>query len=84
KSFLALHGREIPRIHDLEEIISLCEEIDSEFSELYEIASELSSYAVDVRYPREDDYDVTNEDARRAIDIAVIFQKFILNKLELS
>lgn len=84
KSFLALHGREIPRIHDIEEILSLCEEIDSEFSKLHEISSELSSYAVDVRYPMESDYDVTNEDAHRAVDIAGIFQKFVLNKLKLS
>jgi HEPN domain-containing protein len=84
KSFLALHGTEIPRIHDLEELIFLCEEIDSEFSELYEITSELSSYAVDVRYPTEGDYDVSNEDAHRAIDIAEKIEKFILTKLKSS
>ncbi len=84
KSFLALHGREIPRIHDLEEVISLCEEIDSEFFELYEISSELSSYAVDVRYPTEGDYDVSIEDAHRAIDIAEKIKKFVLDKLKLS
>ena len=36
----------------------MCEEIDSEFFELYEISSELSSYAVDVRYPTEGDYEL--------------------------
>ena len=84
KSFLALHGREIPRIHDLEEVISLCEEIDPEFFELYEISSELSSYAVDVRYPTEGDYDISIEDAHRAIEIAEKIKKFILNKLNSS
>ncbi|HMB45955.1 MAG TPA: hypothetical protein VKL21_09040 [Candidatus Methanoperedens sp.] len=46
--------------------------------------SELSSYAVDVRYPMEGNYDVTIEEAKRAIDIAGKIKIFVLNKLELS
>jgi HEPN domain-containing protein len=84
KGFLAFHKLEIPRIHELEELISLCEDIDSEFSELHEISSELSSYAVDVRYPMEGNYDVTIEEAQRAIDIAEKIKSFVLNKLKLS
>ncbi|KCZ73175.1 hypothetical protein ANME2D_00235 [Candidatus Methanoperedens nitroreducens] len=30
KGFLAFHGKETPKIHDLEEFISACKEIDSE------------------------------------------------------
>ncbi len=84
KGFLAFHKLEIPRTHELEELISLCEEIDPEFSGLYEISSELSSYAVDVRYPIEGNYDVTIEEAHRAIDIAGKIKIFVLNKLKLS
>jgi HEPN domain-containing protein len=50
----------------------------------YEISSELSSYAVDVRYPMEGNYDVTIEEAHRAIDIAGKIKIFVLNKLKLS
>ena len=84
KGFLAFHKLEIPRTHELEQLISLCEEIDSEFIGLYEISSELSSYAVDVRYPMEGNYDVTIEEACRAIDIAEKIKIFVLNKLKLS
>jgi HEPN domain-containing protein len=84
KGFLAFHTLEIPRTHELEDLISLCEEIDPEFSGLYEISSELSSYAVDVRYPMEGNSDVTIEEARRAIDIAGKIKIFVLNKLKLS
>lgn len=84
KGFLAFHKLEIPRTHELEELISLCGEIDSEFSGLYEISSELSSYAVDIRYPMEGNYDVTIEEAHRAIEIADKIKIFVLNKLELS
>jgi HEPN domain-containing protein len=84
KGFLAFHKLEIPRTHELEELIFLCEEIDPEFSGLYEISSELSSYAVDVRYPMEGYSDVTIEEAHRAIDIAGKIKIFVLNKLKLS
>lgn len=84
KGFLAFHKLEIPRTHKLEELISLCEEIDSEFSGLYEISSELSSYAVDVRYPMEGNYDVMIDEAHRAIEIAGKIKIFVLDKLKLS
>jgi len=84
KGFLAFHKLEIPRTHKLEELISLCEETDSEFSGLYEISSELSSYAVDIRYPMEGNYDVSIEEAHRAIEIADKIKIFVLNKLKLS
>jgi len=84
KGFLAFHQLEIPRTHELEELIYLCEEIDKEFSGLYENSSELSSYAVDIRYPMEGNYDVTIEEARKAIDIAGKIKIFVLNKLKLS
>jgi HEPN domain-containing protein len=84
KGFLAFHKLEIPRTHKLEELISICEEINQDFSGLYDISSELSSYAVDVRYPIEGNYEVTTEEAHRAIDIAGEIKNFVLNKLNLS
>ncbi len=84
KGFLTFHGKETPKIHDLEELISICGEIDSDFAELYDIASELSSYAVEIRYPLESDYEITSEEAQRAIEIAKKIKDFILDKLKLS
>ena len=78
KGFLALHGREIPRIHDLEELVSICNEINSGFSELYDIALDLSGYAVEVRYPLENDYEITLEDAKLAINNANEVKDFVL------
>jgi len=84
KGFLAFHGREIPKIHDLEELISICKEIDSKFTDFYDIASELSGYAVEVRYPLEIDYEITAEESLSAIKNANKIRDFILNKLKLS
>ncbi len=81
KGFLAFHGKETPKIHDLEELISICGEIDLDFAELYDIASELSSYAVEIRYPLESDYEITSEEAHRAMVIAKKIKDFILDKL---
>ena len=83
KGFLALHGKEIPRIHDLEELVSICNEINSGFSELYDIALDLSGYAVEVRYPLENDYEITLEDAKLAINNANEVKDFVLGLTKL-
>lgn len=84
KGFLAFHDVETPKIHAIEELISMCIKVDSEFSRLYDIGSDLSGYAVEVRYPAEEDYEITIEEAQRAIEIAKEFKIFVLNKLKLS
>jgi HEPN domain-containing protein len=84
KAFLALQGKEIPRIHDLEELVSICNEINHGFSELYDISSELSGYAVEVRYPLENDYEITLEDAKLAIKNATEVKDFVLGLTKLD
>jgi HEPN domain-containing protein len=82
KGFLTFHGVEAPKIHGIEELISMCVKIDSEFSKLYDIGSDLSGYAVEVRYPTEEDYEITIIEAQQAIEIAKEFKKFVLNTLK--
>jgi len=84
KGFLAFHDVEAPKIHGIEELISMCVRIDSEFSKLYDIGSDLSGYAVEVRYPTEEDHEITIEEAQCALEIAEKFKKFVLNKLKLN
>ncbi|VVB85815.1 HEPN domain protein [uncultured archaeon] len=83
KGFLAFHGREAPKIHGIEELVSICTETDSEFSKLFDIATDLSGYAVEVRYPLEADHEITSEEAQHAIENAKKFKKFVLNHLKL-
>jgi HEPN domain-containing protein len=82
KGFLAFHGEETPKIHDLEELISICKEIDSKFTDFYDIASELSGYAVEVRYPLEEDYEITFEEAQVASKNAKKIKEFVLTRLK--
>ncbi|MDD5617320.1 MAG: HEPN domain-containing protein [Candidatus Methanoperedens sp.] len=82
KGFLAFHGKETPKIHDLEELISICKEIESKFTDFYDIASELSGYAVEVRYPLEEDYEITFEEAQLAFKNAKKIKEFVLTRLK--
>ncbi len=82
KGFLTFHGKETPKIHDLEELISICKEIDSKFTDFYDIASELSGYAVEVRYPLEEDYEITFEEAQLAFKNAKKIKEFVLTRLK--
>ncbi|HEX7574844.1 MAG TPA: HEPN domain-containing protein [Candidatus Methanoperedens sp.] len=84
KGFLAFHDIETPKVHGIEDLISMCVRIDPEFSKLYDIGSDLSGYAVEVRYPTEEDHKITIEEAQRALEIAEKFKKFVLNKLKLN
>jgi len=84
KGFLAFHGKETPKIHGIEELISICIEIAPDFSRLLDTASELSGYAVEVRYPLEVDYVISVEEAASALKSARKIKNFILNKLKLS
>ena len=83
KGFLALYGKEIPRIHDLEELVSICNEINTDFSKMYDIALDLSGYAVEVRYPLENDCEITLEDAKLAINNANEVKDFVLGLTKL-
>lgn len=52
KALLALHGKDIPKTHDIEELLILCRSIDPTFPEGWE-AEQMSSYAVEMRYDSE-------------------------------
>lgn len=81
KGFLASFGKEIPKIHDLEELISLCETIDPSFSSLYVIGIELTDYAVVIRYPGLD-YEIPIEDTEEAIEKAWKIKKFVFERIK--
>lgn len=65
KSFLAWKGQEIPRTHDIEELLLICSEIEPHFKQLNFPAEELSSYAVEMRYDA--DFWPDRETAQKAL-----------------
>ena len=82
KSFLVKNNKKIIKSHDLLELLDLCLEIDDEFRELENIPLEqITMFATITRYP-EMEVDVTDKEAKEAIEIAEKVRDFVLNKLE--
>jgi HEPN domain-containing protein len=77
KWVLVLHDIDPPKIHDLEELEKLCENINPQFETLYEKCAVLTEYAVHSRYPDEKQLD--KQDMERALKYAHIILEFIQN-----
>lgn len=83
KAFLCYHGVEFPKVHQLDELLKLCEKIDAEFSFLIDDAEDLTPFYISARYPG--DYPTyTFEDAESAFQKSIKIKDFILKKLSLS
>jgi HEPN domain-containing protein len=65
KAYLLFCGIEPPRTHDLQTLCRLCEKKDGSFSELRSDCSDLTKYAVHIRYPFE--IEIEDSDAHKAI-----------------
>lgn len=82
KAYLIAHGKEYPRTHRLEVLISLCADIQSDFLLLVEGGvPELTAYATDLRYG-EEFYLPSMEERKRAIALAEKVREFVRQKLQ--
>lgn len=80
KAFLVHKNVDFEKVHSLEYLVKLCIEQDQSFKWLYEVAKELSDYAIEIRYPDEF-YIPTLEEARKSFDIATRVKDFIFEKI---
>ena len=78
KAVLVARGREVPKIHDMEVLTGLVEEVDAEAAEnLRELAS-LSSWYIAVRYPSvEAEFHPTSEDVRLIVPLLKQMRQYI-------
>jgi len=81
KAVLQENDKHIPKIHNLIELMLLCEEIDSSFEMLRVDLVTMERYAVRGHYPGET---AEKEDARSAYAAIGIVRKFIRQKLGLK
>lgn len=81
KAFLQENEQHIPKIHNLIELMLLCEEIDSSFEMLRADLVTMERYSVRVRYPGEI---AEKEDAQFAYAAAGIVRTFVKQKLGIS
>jgi HEPN domain-containing protein len=80
KGFLAWHDRPFRKIHNLEELGSLCAAVEDGLAGLAGQAAPLNKYAVRFRYPGEP-YSPTIEEAREALALAGRIIEDILARL---
>ena len=78
KAYLISKEISFPKIHDLIALNNLCVNINPAFIEIQEAALRLSDYAIAPRYPDALD-DLTIDDAKMALQDAIIIKNFILS-----
>jgi HEPN domain-containing protein len=81
KAFLQEHQMSIPRIHDLVELLTICQPVEPSFILVESELKSLNGYAVGVRYPGQT---VIKDDAVQAVRQASVVRKFVREKLGLS
>ena len=69
KGFLAFHGRELTRTHDLVALLSACVQVTPSLAKLEKDCQRLTHYAVVSRYP-DDLYEPDEKDGREMIEAA--------------
>ena len=79
KAYLVFLDLDFPKTHALEDLILIASEKDPSMRSLFTIASELSPYAVEIRYP--DIPSPSDEDAREAVEFADRIRKTILEMI---
>ncbi len=81
KAYLVFRAREVPRTHNIAELIYRCLEVDTAFQALFETdIPSLTSYAVATRYPGGEP-SPSVEEARHTIQLAEATKAFVLDRL---
>ena len=81
KAMLQEHDKQIPKIHNLIELMLLCEKVDSSFEMLRADLVTMERFSVQVRYPGEI---AEKEDAQSAYAAVGAVRTFVRQKLDLK
>jgi HEPN domain-containing protein len=80
KAYLVFQDQDFPKTHALEDLVLLAAVKDPRCRNLFTIASELSPYAVEIRYP--DSTSPTVQDARESVQSADTIRKYVLSMMK--
>ena len=85
KAYLVNHGRPYAKTHDIEVLVDLAGELDSEFSQLADAADMLTPYATRFRYPNATfAVEPQPNEFEDALQHAQLIYDFVLNLLPLE
>ena len=79
KAFLIANGKEIKKTHNIEYLLSECEDFDIDFAEID--PKNLSDFGVEIRYPG-DLYNPSENETRDYIEIANVIKQIVKTKIE--
>ena len=82
KGFLTFHEIDFPKTHSIEDLVLLCKDIAPSLESEIGNIEVLSIYAVETRYPSEIYYEIPEEKAHEAIDLAKKVKSVVLKYLE--
>ena len=82
KAYLVFLEQEFPKTHALEDLVLIATSHDPLSRNLFTVASDLSPYAVEIRYP--DSSSPSPEDAREAVHAAEMIRDYVLKKIQLT
>lgn len=80
KAYLAYHGTNVPKTHDLTNLNKLCAAHEKDLESLAEQCIALNDYAVTIRYP--DESPIEEGDAHKALKDADIVLNYIRERLK--
>jgi HEPN domain-containing protein len=80
KAYLISNGKEIKKTHNIEFLLSECEDFDSEFAEID--PKNLSDFGVEIRYPG-DLYSPSEKETNEYIEIAHHVKKKVIEKIKI-
>lgn len=84
KAFIVANDLEFSRIHDLEELVRICQKKEARFSQVSGAARYLTDFYIDTRYPVVWAMGYTRQDAERAHEEASRVRDFVRSKLEVK
>ena len=81
KAFIVAHDLPFKKIHDLTELVKICQQKDKTFKELLENAQFLTDFYIDTRYPAFWPVGKRREEAERAREAAQKIGNFVKEKI---
>lgn len=82
KAYLVYLDTPFEKKHDLDYLIDLIVENDKEIEHFYDAVETLSGYAVEIRYPTDDQSEPSVEEARNAYEIVVRIKEYVANRIK--
>lgn len=79
KAYLTAYEVDFPFVHNLEKLVELCAQRDSDFLTIKLLGQELTPYAVELRY--DDEFWPTAETVAQALNAALTIKEFVVKRL---